>query len=169
MLLGVWLVVRSSGGVPSGRAAVDAESAAQSDLIRDLFGDPTIPFHFDRDWLAGDGIVAVAYAREIYHQGYPDSLALLADLMERRAAGIAPALEHCRGPGPHYRGCWVVDALLEHEPAVRRGLETETDWQTSVHSATYQLISSLLLNSSMRRLPRQRRLLRIQSRITTTL
>jgi hypothetical protein len=21
-------------------------------------------------------------------------------------------LAHCRGPGPHCRGCWVVDALL---------------------------------------------------------
>ena len=21
-------------------------------------------------------------------------------------------LDHCRGPGPHVRGCWVVDLIL---------------------------------------------------------
>jgi len=24
-------------------------------------------------------------------------------------------LSHCRGPGPHVRGCWVVDLLLGKE------------------------------------------------------
>jgi hypothetical protein len=24
-------------------------------------------------------------------------------------------LEHCRGPGPHVRGCWVVDLILGKE------------------------------------------------------
>jgi hypothetical protein len=24
-------------------------------------------------------------------------------------------LDHCRGPGPHVRGCWVVDLILGKE------------------------------------------------------
>ena len=24
----------------------------------------------------------------------------------------AAILDHCRGPGPHVRGCWVVDLIL---------------------------------------------------------
>jgi hypothetical protein len=44
----------------------------------------------------------------------PARLAVLADALEEAGAG-PDFLEHLRGPGPHYRGCWVVDRLVSLE------------------------------------------------------
>ena len=40
------------------------------------------------------------------------SLAVLADALEEAGATDADLLNHLRGPGPHVRGCWVIDLLL---------------------------------------------------------
>jgi hypothetical protein len=39
-------------------------------------------------------------------------LAVLADALEEAGCTDADILGHLRGPGPHARGCWVVDLLL---------------------------------------------------------
>jgi hypothetical protein len=39
-------------------------------------------------------------------------LAVLADALEEAGCSNADILAHLRGPGPHVRGCWVVDLLL---------------------------------------------------------
>jgi hypothetical protein len=41
-----------------------------------------------------------------------DRLAVLADALEDAGSSDAELLAHLRGPGPHYRGCHVVDLLL---------------------------------------------------------
>ena len=117
-------------GSPEWAAIQQAEELAQCQLIRDLFGDPSQPFCFDPDWLHGEGRVAVQQAREIYSERKLESLSSLAELLEQAGCRDRAVLEHCRWPGPHIRGCWVVDALLGHETAVRTGLMTEADWQT---------------------------------------
>jgi hypothetical protein len=40
-----------------------------------------------------------------------ERLALLADALEEAGCSEAAVLEHLRGPGPHVRGCWVVDLI----------------------------------------------------------
>jgi hypothetical protein len=42
-------------------------------------------------------------------------LAVLADALEDAGCDNAEVLSHCRGFGPHVRGCWVVDLLLGKE------------------------------------------------------
>ncbi len=42
-------------------------------------------------------------------QGY---LPILADALEEAGCGDGDILSHCRGAGPHARGCWVVDSIL---------------------------------------------------------
>ena len=42
----------------------------------------------------------------------PDRLAVLADALEEAGCDNDDLLSHVRGPGPHVRGCWVVDLLL---------------------------------------------------------
>jgi hypothetical protein len=37
-------------------------------------------------------------------------LAVLADMLEEAGCVDAGLLGHLRGPGPHVRGCWAVDA-----------------------------------------------------------
>jgi hypothetical protein len=40
---------------------------------------------------------------------------ILADALEEAGCTDSNILMHCRGPGPHVRGCWVVDLLLGKE------------------------------------------------------
>jgi hypothetical protein len=54
----------------------------------------------------------VALARGIYDDRAFDRLAILADALQDAGCDNADVLGHCRGPGPHVRGCWVVDLLL---------------------------------------------------------
>ena len=39
-------------------------------------------------------------------------LPILADALQDAGCEHADILDHCRGPGPHVHGCWVVDLLL---------------------------------------------------------
>jgi hypothetical protein len=86
------------------------ERAAQADLLRDLAGNPFHPRAADPlRQLAG---VPVQIAGVIYQERRFADLPVLADALEEAGCTDAAILEHCRGPGPHVRGCWVVDALL---------------------------------------------------------
>jgi hypothetical protein len=42
----------------------------------------------------------------------PARLTVLADALEDAGCADAAILAHCRRPGEHVRGCWVVDLLL---------------------------------------------------------
>lgn len=44
-----------------------------------------------------------------------DRLPILADALEEAGCTDEAILAHCREPGPHVRGCWVVDLLLRKE------------------------------------------------------
>ena len=37
---------------------------------------------------------------------------ILADALQDAGCTNEDVLTHCRGDGPHVRGCWVVDLLL---------------------------------------------------------
>jgi hypothetical protein len=40
------------------------------------------------------------------------AMPILADALQDAECDNAAILDHCRGPGPHVRGCWVVDLVL---------------------------------------------------------
>lgn len=42
-------------------------------------------------------------------------LPILADALEDAGCEDTSVLQHLRGPGPHVRGCWVLDWLLRRE------------------------------------------------------
>lgn len=42
-------------------------------------------------------------------------LAILADALEEAGCTNADILNHCRQPGEHVRGCWVIDLILGRE------------------------------------------------------
>jgi hypothetical protein len=60
-----------------------------------------------------DAVVRLAQA--IYDERAFERLPILADALAEAGCDHAAILEHCRGPGPHVRGCWVVDLLLGKE------------------------------------------------------
>lgn len=105
-----------SGGVargdPEWRAAVAVERRWQADLFRELLGNPFRPVVVDPTWLTWNGGSAVRLAEVIYQDRTFDRLPELAEALEEAGCRDADLLQHCRQPGPHVRGCWVVDLLL---------------------------------------------------------
>jgi hypothetical protein len=51
-------------------------------------------------------------AKAIYDDRQWSDMPVLADALEDAGCTDQAALDHCRGPGPHTRGCHVVDAIL---------------------------------------------------------
>jgi hypothetical protein len=89
-----------------------AEWAAQACFVRDIFGNPFRKVKVKRVWLTGN---VVALAQTIYDDRFFDRLPILADALEDAGCDNADFLNHCRQPGEHVRGCWVVDLVLEKD------------------------------------------------------
>ena len=54
-------------------------------------------------------------ANAVYADRAFDRLPILADALEDAGCTAAAVLDHCRQPGEHVRGCWVVDRVLGKE------------------------------------------------------
>jgi hypothetical protein len=54
----------------------------------------------------------VTLAHTAYTEQAFDSLPILADALEDADCTELPLLEHLRSDGPHFRGCWAIDAIL---------------------------------------------------------
>jgi hypothetical protein len=89
-------------------ARVD-EEVRQAELLRDIFGNPFRPVAFDPRWRSAD---AVGLARGLYEERAFDRLPLLVDALMDAGCADEQVIGHCRGEGPHVRGCWVVDLVL---------------------------------------------------------
>ena len=58
---------------------------------------------------------ALLLARQMYESRDFSLMPILADALQDAGCDNADILNHCRGPGPHVRGCWVVDLVLNKE------------------------------------------------------
>ena len=81
----------------------------QCDLVRCVFGNPFRPVVPDPVWLTSD---VVLLASGVYEEKAFDRLPILADALQDAGCDNHDVLQHCRGVGPHTRGCWVVDLVL---------------------------------------------------------
>ncbi len=87
-----------------------AERAAQTALIRDIFGNPFRPITFSPEWRTD---TAVALARTMYDSRDFSAMPILADALQDAGCDNTDVLNHCRDPQQvHVRGCWVVDLVL---------------------------------------------------------
>jgi hypothetical protein len=84
----------------------------QAALVRDIFGNPFRPAAVSPRCLSEP---VISLARAIHTDRAFDRLPILADALEEAGCTDAEILNHCRGPGPHVRGCWVVDLVLGKE------------------------------------------------------
>jgi len=87
-------------------------NAVRCDILRCIFGNPFRPVEFDPSWCSE---TAVALATGIYFDRAFDRLPILADALEEAGCDHPDVLTHCRQPGTHARGCWVVDGVLGKE------------------------------------------------------
>ncbi|VTR93307.1 Uncharacterized protein OS=Sorangium cellulosum (strain So ce56) GN=sce5710 PE=4 SV=1 [Gemmata massiliana] len=58
---------------------------------------------------------AVALASQMYEAREFGALPILGDALQDAGCDSADVLNHCRAPGVHVRGCWVVDLVLGKE------------------------------------------------------
>jgi hypothetical protein len=90
----------------------DPDVSCQCQLIRDVFGNPFLPVVFPPDWRTD---TTVSLAKHFYDSRDFSAMPILADALQDAGCDSADILDHCRGPGPHVRGCWVVDLVLAKE------------------------------------------------------
>ena len=85
------------------------EDRFQAALIRDILGNPFRSVTFSESWRTD---TAVSLARQMYESRDFSAMPILADALQDTDCDSDDVLGHCRGDGPHVRGCWVVDAVL---------------------------------------------------------
>lgn len=100
-----WAAVRAASG------DVDSEHAYQTALLLDLVPDPE-----RKPPPLRSSPRAVALATAIYRGHDFAGLPALGDLLEEDGVTDPEVLGHLRGPGPHARGCWALDAILHPDP-----------------------------------------------------
>jgi hypothetical protein len=92
--------------------ASEKERARQIPLVREIFGNPFHLVSIDTSWLTPD---VVRLAQDIYDERASSHLPKLADALEGAGCKNKDILQHCRQPGEHVRGCWVLDLILGKE------------------------------------------------------
>jgi hypothetical protein len=85
-------------------------------LLQEIVGNPFCPLSLEPSWQTPTvrALAQAAYDRASSLTGTieTDRLSVLADALEDAGCADPVILEHLRGPGPHYRGCFVIDAIL---------------------------------------------------------
>jgi hypothetical protein len=81
-------------------------------LARDVFGNQLTCPVVDPAWLRWNEGTISRWALSVYNGRAFDELPVLADAFEEAGCIDARILGHLRGPGPHVRGCWVLDLAL---------------------------------------------------------
>lgn len=99
-------------------------SAKLTDILRDVCGNPFRPVAVNPSWQTL-GLQALAQA--IYDADAFDRLPELDAALEEAGCDEPAILEHCRLPGSHVRGCWVLDLVLGH-PRPVDPTEPRTPW-----------------------------------------
>jgi hypothetical protein len=89
-----------------------AAKGFEAALLRDISGNPFRKIAVDPAWLAWNGGSALSMAKRIYEEPCFEDIPVLADALEEAGCDNADLLTHCREPGEHVRGCWVIDLLL---------------------------------------------------------
>jgi hypothetical protein len=90
----------------------DAELLDTCGILRDMFGNLFRCIAIAPTWLVWHDRTVPRLAQTIYKDHAFDLLPILADALEEAGCTNADILNHCRQPGEHVRGCWVVDLLL---------------------------------------------------------
>jgi hypothetical protein len=98
------------------KAKLADEQIVQAALLRDIVGNPfRNPFHpltFDPSWrsLDADRLASFMYSNRAFNR-----MPALGESLEIAGCRDQEILRHCREPGEHVRGCWVVDLVMREE------------------------------------------------------
>ncbi len=102
--------IRADSPVKKARRREQEEERAQCELLRDILPNPFRKLPKPKKSWRTETVRALATG--IYAERAFDRMPILADALEDAGCEHADILTHCRGDGPHVRGCWVVDLIL---------------------------------------------------------
>ena len=95
--------------VPAINATISSHSVQ---IRREIFGNPFRHVAFDPRWRTAD---VVDLAQAIYDSRSFNRLSVLGDALIDAGCEDEQIVAHCRSEGPHVRGCWVVDLVLDKQ------------------------------------------------------
>jgi hypothetical protein len=95
---------------PSGQE-LDFNHDGWPQLIQEIFYP--LPLFTEKPACFNRSVTAIAQA--IYDERAFERIPILADALEDAGCSNAEILAHCRGPGPHVKGCWALDVLQKKE------------------------------------------------------
>jgi hypothetical protein len=79
-------------------------------MIQDVFHRRLFnPITLCPSWLTS---TVVSLANQMYDSRDFSVMPILADALQDASCENEEVLTHCRGPGPHVRGCWLLDLIL---------------------------------------------------------
>lgn len=87
-----------------------AEHRAQANLLREILGNPFEAVSLDPSWRAAR---VVQLAETIYDERSFEQMPRLGQALKAAGCRCKEILDHCLSPGPHVRGCWLLDLLLD--------------------------------------------------------
>lgn len=91
------------------RSARRCEMQSLASLLWDVFGPlPFRPVAPRPAWLTS---TVKQLSEAIYEEKAFDRMPILGDALEESGCDNTEILNHCRQPGKHVRGCWVIDLL----------------------------------------------------------
>jgi hypothetical protein len=110
-----WILTQDARDAVRLVIAQSPDTQSQPALLRCIFGSPGRPVTLNPAWLTPtvSALALTVYQKRSLPSGHlgKDRLAILADALEDAGCQDPQILEHCRGKGPHVRGCWCVDLL----------------------------------------------------------
>ena len=82
-------------------------------MLREIFGNPFQWKTVAPVWLSWNDGAVRKMAQALYNDCAFNNLPILADALEVAGCSDPEILGHCRSAGPHVRGCWILDLLLD--------------------------------------------------------
>jgi hypothetical protein len=107
-MLDTWSQQSVESGRIMGWTAINPD-AILADVLREVIGNPFCPAAIDPDWLTA---TVRPLAQQMYESRDFSLMPILSDALEEAGCTNADLMSHCRGPGPHVRGCWALDLIL---------------------------------------------------------
>jgi hypothetical protein len=92
----------------------------QGELLRCILPNPYGPIAVEPVQSVRRDHRVLAMVRAIYDERLFADVPILADALEDAGYHDPEVLAHSRGPGPHARGCWVLELLLLDKPPTNR-------------------------------------------------
>jgi hypothetical protein len=86
-----------------------ANPRLMADALRDIVGNPFCSTAFNPEWRTS---TVLRLTRRMHESLDFTPMPILADALLDAGCDSDSVLSHCRGDGPHVRGCWVVDGIL---------------------------------------------------------